>query len=382
MKNNMVTIYACSCTYKEGKLYCLAKNFNLIFSVDLQDERIELIDAVPDENILSGNLFGDIKLWNNKLILSPWTTQKVCIYDMISKQWESFSINEYEHQGFVEINQMYIYNDFVYMIGSNYPAILCLNLENNTCDYIEGPYKEVKERHPDIDFSYFRIHGVQLDNFLYLASCLDNYVLKFDMDTREYQWIEVGNTDYIYSQITWDGSNFWLAPRLNCDIVKWDGKNGTKIIPLPSELKKVANTHAWYALYDGSQVVFPCLTHPESIIIDIQKDSIQIQKQQYTHLCTRLDNGMVVCQTPDGILSVKTDDQSAKTYNMSIDSDRLKEFYEEKNRKVLNNHMLYQEARRGQMLSMENYITFTEKKDSKQPIADSQTGKKIWEKIK
>ena len=385
MKNNIVTLFAHKCAYQDGKLYCFA-NFNLLFSIDLQDGTIELMDAVPEENILSNYLFGSMNIWNNKVILGPNMAKKIWIYDLTSRHWESLSVNlsingdESLETG--KIHQIYTYKNLIYMIGSSYPAILCVDLENNSCDYIEDPYKEVKDRHPDINFYYFLIHGVQLENNLYLASSLDNYVLKFDMETRKHQWIKVGNDNYVYSGITWDGSSFWLSPRLNCDIVRWDGKEKTKIIPLPPELKPAVQTYTWAACYDDDHVIFPCMSHPKSIVIDIQRDNFQILDQQYM-IYTRLDNGMVVSQTIEGDLSIKTaGDSSAKIFRPTVKMEELLHFYKEKGRKILVPQTLYNEKQKGQLLSLENYLDFIELKESDQSAANGPIGKAIWESIR
>lgn len=99
--------------------------------------------------------------------------------------------------------------------------------------------------------------GAIPENILYLASYLDNFVLKFDMETRKHEWIKMGNEDHTYSAITRDGENFWLPPRVKGDIVKWDGKENTQILPLPKELEQTVPEYTWAACYDGKQVVFP-----------------------------------------------------------------------------------------------------------------------------
>lgn len=379
MKNKLKTLLVRVCSYWNNKIYCFASDFNLLFSIDIKDGKLQLVDAIPEENIPIQYLLGSMNINNSKLILGPRNAKKIWTYDLNTKTWDNLSINKLDDQQ-NGITQIYNYKNFVYLIGSSYPAILCIDLENNTCDYIEEPYKEAAARHEKVDFLYFRAHGVQLDNNLYLASCLDNFVLKFDMETKKYQWIKVGDDGCAYSEITWDGTSFWLSPRLNCDIVKWDGKEKTEILPLPPELKPTTNTYTWTACYDGRNIVFPCMSHPESIIIDTQKNMFEIQKQQY-NLYTRLDNGMVISQTIDGELSIKTDD-TIQTYNPSVDIEQLKHFYDKKNLSVFNDGTLYHETPAPSLSSLESFLALTKSASEHKPATEGQIGKAIWEAIR
>ena len=109
MTNNMTNLLVHRCTYWKGKLYCITRSHNLLFSVDLQDGKIELIDVIPERDILESYLPGYMSVWNNKLIISPNKTNKIWIYDFISKYWNSYPIKEYDHWGSGGIYQVYVW---------------------------------------------------------------------------------------------------------------------------------------------------------------------------------------------------------------------------------------------------------------------------------
>lgn len=383
MKNDKLDLLACRCTYWNEKIYCLARDFNLLFSVGLQDGKIELVDVVPEGDLLTTYLFGFMSTYNDKLIITPDKTKKIWIYDLVSKCWNSLATKEYEHYwANGGIQQIYTYNDKLFLVGGDYPAILCLDLQHNSCDYIEEPYKEIMARHPDRDYLYFRSYGVKLENNLYLASCLDNFVLKFDMETCEHCWIKVGDDNYTYSGITWDGNNFWLSPRLNGDIIKWDGSDKTKILPLSRELTEADQIHSWEACYDGSKIVLPNASYPKSILIDPQNDHFEFSEQQYP-LFTRLDNGMVVSQSTNGDLSVTTENSSPKNYHIAIETKQLKQFYKKRNLPIFKEQMLYHEVPNHPLLSLEGFLAFAGSEAGDRSTPDNGSiGKKIWEQIR
>lgn len=381
MKDNRIDLLAYRCTYWEGKLYCLTKDFNLLFSIDPQDGTIELIDVIPEIDVLSDRTGGAINAWNGKLIITPCRIKKIWIYDLATKHWDSINVEECGHCGTGLFNQTYIYEDSIFLIGGNYPAILCVDLKSNSCHYIKAPYEEIISRHPDVNYNYFHPDGVRIKNTLYLASCLDNFVLKFDLETQEHHWIEVGNKNNVYSAITWDGENFWLSPRLNGGIVKWDGAEMIQLISLPEKLKQTVPIYSWGACYDGSQVVFPHDTCPKSIILDIHNNTFQLHEQQYP-LYTRLYNGMVVSQTTDGDLSVRTEDSSNKIFHISVEADQLRQFYEERNIQIYKDQTLYTEIPNNPMLSLDGFLAFTSSRSQNKPKSNGQVGKAIWDNIR
>lgn len=380
MKNKALDLITYTGVYWNGKLYCLARDYNLLFSVNLQDGKTELIDAIPEEDVLTPLICGIMTVWNNKIIFTPNKTKKIWIYDLVSEQWQNLILKEQDHLiGTGNICQTHIYKNKLFLVGSGYPAILCLDLENNSCKYIKDPYNDIAARHPNPDYLYFWYFGVTLDNALYLASNLDNYVLKFNMDTLAYDWIKIGDDNATYWGMTWDGSNFWLSPRPGGDIIKWDGKNTVKHLPLPDELKQHTD-YVWGIIYDGDKIVLSAINHTNTIFIDTANDTLQIQKQQYT-MYGQLDNGMVVSQSLDGKLTVKTGD-TAHEYNPSIDMEQLKQFYENKGLSVFNSQTLYHEAPVPSLLSLENYLALTQKADPQKTAADGSVGKNIWEAIR
>ncbi len=382
MKNNTMDLLAYTGAFWKGKLYCLSRECNLLFSVNPEDGKTEFVDTIPEEDTLTTFICGIMTVWNDKLIFTPNKTKKIWIYDLISGQWDNVAIKECDDHCLDagSFYQIYIYNDKIFLVGSGYPAILCVDLENKSCDYIEGPYKDMLTRHPDPDHIYFWYYGVQLENDLYLASCLDNQVLRFDMDTQEYHWIKMGDDGPGYQGIAWDGSNFWLSPRSGGDITKWDGKKEVTTLSLPGELKQHAE-YIWGVCYDGKQIVLPATTHTNTILVNVQNDTLQIQKQQYS-MYGQLDNGMIINQTINGDLSIITDGSSWKTCHTAIHTDQLQQFYKEKHLPVFKEKTLYHEDSWNSMLSLDSFLTFTKSQSETNVSSTGQVGKQIWEQIR
>ncbi len=90
---------------------------------------------------------------------------------------------------------------------------------------------------------------------------------------------------------------------------------------------------------------------------------------------------MVISQTIDGELSIKTDD-TIQTYNPSVDIEQLKHFYDKKNLSVFNDGTLYYETPAPSLSSLESFLALTKSASEHKPATEGQIGKAIWEAIR
>ena len=251
------------------------------------------------------------------------------------------------------------------------------------------------DRNPDSSYLYFRPNGVRIEDTLYLASCLDNYVLTFDMASLEHQWIKIGPDSSAYSGIAWDGTDFWLSPRSNNDIIRWDGRENVKAYPLPDEFSQHSE-YVWDACFDGRQMVFPAVNHERNIQLDPENDSLHVYDEHYT-LFKRLDNGIVVRQNNNADLTVTTEKLSVenssmeihsvenfseKVFPVSVEADRLRQFYEERNLSIYKENTLYYETAGSQILSLKGFLNFANSGFQHRSDSDGTVGQAIWEKIR
>mgnify|MGYP003359352554 CR=1 FL=1 len=113
----------------------------------------------------------------------------------------------------------------MYLIGSSYPAIIKLDVSKMKAEYIKEPFIEKVKKMGELKDAFFRTHHAVRGEWLYLASCVDNTVLKFNLKTNEYKWLSIGSDDNKFSGIVYSLNDFWLSPRTTEKIIKWDGMN-------------------------------------------------------------------------------------------------------------------------------------------------------------
>lgn len=201
----------------------VANEANLICSIDRRTENKSVWGSLPEEPLFSEKLVSRIIPWRNKLVFVPMNAKKIWIYDRDLGDWEGllFRNGEWKRKFF----QAVLYRDKVYMIGCLYPSVICLNLTDNSIRYMDGIMEEADSLSHISEAVYFRNSHVLIGAKLYLPSCKSNHLLKLDLETEEYQWIEIGKKDISYSGVAWDGNRFWMTQRKGKHIVVWNGKD-------------------------------------------------------------------------------------------------------------------------------------------------------------
>jgi hypothetical protein len=110
-----------------------------------------------------------------------------------------------------------------------------------------------------------------------------------------------------------------------------------------------------------------------------------------------LDNGIVVRQNNNADLTVTTEKLSVenssmeihsvesfseKVFPVSVEADRLRQFYEERNLSIYKENTLYYETAGSQILSLKGFLNFANSGFQHRSDSDGTVGQAIWEKIR
>ncbi|MCI8292073.1 MAG: hypothetical protein HFH53_00860 [Hespellia sp.] len=300
-----IKIFMEDCVVVNNRIYFFSKYWNALYVVDLKTKTTELVSTMPEEKIWSRRLCAGIVYYNKKLILVPMLAKKIWVFDLESNQWlgikRAFVTNEEVFHG--EIFRAIVYQERLFLVGSNYPAIIRMDLNTYELEYLTEPYTFL--RHLKIrNECYFRSDFCLNENRLLIASCVSNHVLSVNLDTFQFQWYEVGEKEFCYSGIAWDGENYWLSPRAGTPIIKWDGKDGVEYISLPETFdEKIYNFLG--VQYQDEKLIFPGMLQDKTLTIDPYPScKVHICEGQYSfYRC--LEEGVVVFQRADGLLQLK-----------------------------------------------------------------------------
>lgn len=315
-------------------LYFMNKDVNLVCRLHLNSDKIEILGSFPEEDFYAPRLSVSIVQWRNKLVFAPLKAKKIWIYDLDAKEWKGIA----RRGAVVEGNaffKAFLYEDKVFMVGSDFPAILCLDMLTEKISYIEGPYRRLFALKEKVNDIFFRNYGVQKGSKLYLASCLDNYICEFDMDTLQHRWIQIGSAGNRYVGITWDGNCFWIAPRDGSAVFKWDGGENIKEYKLSQTMASDCK-YIYGVICMERKIFFPGILGKCSFEFGIEDGAMQKIQDGYS-CCKREDSGDLFLQTTKGEVLMCMADKPVKSWKCVIRKKDIKRYVADTGQKAEKN---------------------------------------------
>lgn len=284
-------------------IYFFSSEYNLLYKIHLPDFSVLIISRIPCSEITAFEWFRKMRHWNNKLILIPSYAEKIWIYDLKRGIWDNIAI-DYAYIG-LKFWGAVIYQDNIFLFGIKYPAILKIDLNNHHVSYIKVELslnQEIGEK------GLFFRNAVIVNNLVLCPVSISNNVLRFNLDSFEYEWMQIGHKDNQYSGIDYDGNYFWISPGRNGKIVKWDGNSKWEEFDVPEEIAHHAYKFVG-VICDGEIIRFLAQEDGKSLeIIKEDSDKIQIMLTEdtkyYVHF-ERYEDGTIALMQSNGYLDVK-----------------------------------------------------------------------------
>jgi len=208
-------------------------DINALFRMDKQTWETEYIGEFPNEDHSNWQLHGPIIDYGGNLYFAPGRAKEIAEYDLENNTIKQIPVLKprvgtnsldskiYKFCGSVK------YKEYLFFVGCYYPAILRVDMTTGKSDYFTDWLEPLKKLSSDLGGRYF-------DNICVVGSHIAavamsaNAVAIFDMDTCTSKVYEVGSKGCCYSGICYDGSNYWLSPKFNGPIVKWNPNTAFK----------------------------------------------------------------------------------------------------------------------------------------------------------
>lgn len=214
----------------KDQLLFVANEINAIVTVDRKTGAQRIWGGLPEEPLFSSLLVSRIISWRNKIVFVPMNAKKIWIYDTDGGTWEGLPIQNPSLKG--KFFQAVLHGERLYLIGCRYPSIVCLNLETNSLQYLNGVMKEIDRASHGRGIHYFRNSYVKKGEQLYMPSHKSDYLLELNLSTQKYRLIQMGEGHLSYAGIAWSRESFWLFPSAGDTFFIWDGEGNAIKKPL------------------------------------------------------------------------------------------------------------------------------------------------------
>lgn len=341
--------FACENILYEGdRVLFTPLDRNMILSLDLASDTVEILGKIPEGGLNKKRLSSSILKCDDYYLFVPFLAERIWISDSSFCRWDAIDL---PHK--IQANKFYrgfIYNGKVFMIPTHYPYIVQIDVCKKEVRELDIPVKPQEEL--DSKYGYFFSNFVKEGNFLYLASCCSNAVLILNLDTLEYEWKTVGSKENKYVAIAKKDNFFWLAPRRNTRIVRWNGNDVYEEYEL---IQNYDDKYIYLGVVDNGNIFLPSIIENESVYMDqagVHKNSCD---NGYI-FAENVENGTLLLADYHGNLWIQSSQQKIERH-LSITQEQLDE-YIERNIKNIRDYTSEDVVNEDEVINLRNFIKF------------------------
>jgi hypothetical protein len=255
--------------------------FNALFKMNKKSWTPEYVGSFPDER--NSFLYGGVPVsCNGHLYFPPSCAKGIMEYSpqdmkfskILYKNSENKPFNHRDFFGAVVLDK------YVYFTPHMYPAIIRLDTVTHETEYYSDWLAPLQERiYDNQDAFFFQPLNTGHNTFM-LPACCTNAVVEFDMNTHRSVIYEVGRESNQYGSICFDGENYWLSPRHDTPVVKWNPETGMVKEFTEINLDDKDTQFAFLPiLYLGGYVWLLPRFAKHAVKIDVRTDTVTIAKE-------------------------------------------------------------------------------------------------------
>lgn len=285
------------------KIWFFPYEFNSLFTVNLKNEKCELIGLISNEAYGKKRLYESMKLLNGKIYFIPFYAKSIAVYDIKKGKFNNIILDERKIGCRIEqplFGGAEVYGKYLYIFPIFSKAIIQLNTDNDGVEYIVDWAEEVDRIRFNND-AYFKRQAVIVEDKLMIPFCNANAVMSFDCQTAEYKIYKLGEEKKGYSGITFDGESFWLSSRNGRELVRCIlGANDIETMKLGRE-DEPQNLYTYVGVLCNQQkiMIFPAAEQED---FEVEDKQVVLQEGVYTFaeeddqnlLCFRKDMGRLI----------------------------------------------------------------------------------------
>lgn len=235
-----------NCIFYKEKLWFSEYDCNELYCYDFEKKETSMVIKFENEAEYQTRLFSSLVTCENKIYCIPFSANKIYAINLENMKLTEHELSKEFPQKYVEYTEKakfscgHAYEHYIYLVSSTYPAIVELDTWTGELKYYDDWVDEIEKQYVTDEIAFFR-KSIMVGETLFAPSCKGNCVLEFNAKTKQYILHEVGDETCAYSSICLARDEFWLSPRAEGPVVKWN-----------------SNTSQWISFKDYPISYSPC----------------------------------------------------------------------------------------------------------------------------
>ncbi len=359
-----------------------------LFKIDIRTGEVFFVKSFKEISRTGENRFiNSIVEYNGKLILIPGTSRKFVTFDVDSGETNFYDYQgndvEYDSMMFNRYNVYARYGEKLYLFPGKGKDILCLHMDTMDMEYISAPILEYIEKYGDYRLLF--VSSYHYNENVWLPCFEKNMILKMNLKSLEYEWIQVNakgeNEGYI--SCTGNQETIFLAAN-NRELLKYD--ISTREITPSSNMDGLGaifsyENKIWIIPKDSRDIeLYDFESNQLKKYADIDGLSFQINldKNVYTRMIENEKDLYIVPRFMNGLIRIDYLTGNVSLIKFQFPSTELNRSYFMQNLKLNGGEMFRGESQRLKMLL--DYIIETQLNE-KMEISKADIGEIIYKCI-
>lgn len=207
----------CHDWYEDNKkIWLCLENKNAICEIDKENRDIKILGSFPNNDLGEQDLSLSVARCGDYLVFCPFKANDIAILDIYTGELKFIDLlqilekNNHKYNGIEKFYRMVSYKDYIYFFGIKYPAIMRLDLKTEKIELFNQWIEQI-DKHKCKDAVLFTDGYAQKEEEIYLPIGRCNGVLKINLNTMEWEYIEIKLITHGILGMTQKENYVWLT---------------------------------------------------------------------------------------------------------------------------------------------------------------------------
>jgi len=265
-----------------GKYWTFSYQFNALCTLDMETGKVDIVNSIPRAKLKQDYLVSSVYNYNGKLIIAPDHMDAIAEYDIETGKFDFIKLPD--ALSWANMGGVIPLEDGFLMLPARYHAVIQYSSKKKKYVYhwqIVDDVLKLRKKKGNEDSSYPIAGGILKNRCWYLILPRTNGILIWNIDTFQYEIVQVGDDENEYSAIADVRDGFLLQMREGARLLFWNPQTGeTNVIdqfPIKFErcLDPNGEDHPFggFLMAKDHLLLMPQL---EDQILEINRDTLEI----------------------------------------------------------------------------------------------------------
>ncbi|MCI9141228.1 MAG: hypothetical protein HFH87_01240 [Lachnospiraceae bacterium] len=200
----------------ENKIWLCLGNKNAICEINKKGKTVRILGSFPHNRLEERDLSLSVEKNGDYVVICPFRANDIAILKISTGELEFIELRYYmdknQYEGFEteKFYRMISYKNSILFLGTRVPTIMRLNLITKSLDFFSSWQCKI-EQHKCKEGVFFTDGYAQKENEIYLPLGRCSGILKVNLDTMEFDYIELGLATHGILGMTQQKNYVWLT---------------------------------------------------------------------------------------------------------------------------------------------------------------------------